>query len=911
MNRRDFFITTWKNIGIPIVFVCFLSGILQLVYAGASGTYWILALLAIVVGYILIRKYATKHLGVLRNIGGYLILGAAMVFLGVNIYYIVTGELDYTIESTAVVLRDITLFVFLVVAMSTVQKMRREKLGFPWILARFKKYLWRILLLVLLLGWYANCIPDTLFVAPNATVVKARNNELMGAVIAKDGQWRFPELDSVPNKFKACILQFEDAYFYKHMGFNPVSIVRAFQQNRKANRIVRGGSTLTQQVVRLARKNKKRSYLEKCIELIWATRVELGYSKEEILKLYASHAPFGGNVVGLEMAAWRYYGLAPHQLSWAESATLAVLPNAPSLIYPGKNQSRLKAKRNALLDKLLAKKIIDSITCELAKEEELPQKPYPLPSYATHVVQRLATKHPGQQLQTSLDAVLQRKVQEQVRLHYRQMKQNEVHNAAVLVLRVKDRKVLSYVGNSPTTKIHHKDVDNIIARRSTGSTLKPILYGHMLHAGELLPTQLLADIPVEIAGYSPKNFSLKFDGAVPANEALTRSLNIPAVRMLQRYGLEKFRDELKGYRLQHLDKSAEYYGLSLILGGAEASLWDLCKTYAGYSGMVSHFEALDHQYYSNEFAEPVLLEKEQVHFGNTLTAPQHIGAGAAFLTLETLTEVNRPTSSQAWKYYDSAQKIAWKTGTSFGNKDAWAIGVTKDYVVGVWIGNSDGEGRPDLTGVSSAGPLLFNVFELLPKSDWFVEPHEDLVAIELCERSGYLALPLCPKVEKLVPQKGEMGAPCPYHKEITVDMEEKFRVNASCESVDKRKQALWFVLPPIMEHYYKQKDIFYRALPPMRSDCVKGQEKMMDFVFPAKKWTKLSLTKGIDGKVNGIVLKLTHRNPNTKVHWYLDDRYLGSTTDVHEFLVKPALGIHTLTTVDEQGNKEIKFIELY
>ncbi|CAM1340246.1 penicillin-binding protein 1C [Tenacibaculum aestuarii] len=758
--------------------------------------------------------------------------------------------------------------------------------------------------------FYYFCLPKKLFDNPTSTVVTAKNNELLGAVIASDGQWRFPELDSVPNKFEHCILQFEDAYFYKHFGFNPISIGKAMVENIKAKRVVRGGSTLTQQVIRLSRKNKERSYFEKFQELILATRLEFRYSKKEILKLYASHAPYGGNVVGLEMASWRYFGLKPHQLSWAETATLAVLPNAPSLIYPGKNQQKLKIKRNRLLQKLHEEGIIDQITYDLAIEEELPQKPYPLPTVAPHFVQEVTQQYRGDRVKSSIDVHLQRQVNNLVKQHYFRQKQNEVYNMAVLVLDVKTRKVLSYVGNSPTDKAHQKDVNNIIAPRSTGSTLKPFLYAQMLQSGDLLPNQLVADVPTEIAGYSPKNFNLTFDGAVPANEALTRSLNIPSVRMLQRYGLEKFREDLRAYHIKDINKSADYYGLSLILGGAEASLWDLCKTFAGYAGIVNHYEELKHKYYQEEFIEPSFLFDETLDLGKVQKDYTTLDAGTIFLTLNTLLEVNRPYTDQAWKYYDSSQKIAWKTGTSFGNKDAWSIGVTPKYVVGVWIGNSDGEGRPDLTGVGSAAPLMFDVFDVLPKSNWFLEPYEDLIEAAICEKSGFLAKPICPSITKRVQKSAMKAQSCPYHQEIMVDKLEKFRVNSNCESISNMKSKSWFVLPPLMAHYYQQNNADYRPLPNYRSDCNRLESNLMGLVFPSKSITKVSLTRGEDNQLNPIILKLTHSNSEAKVYWYLNEQFIGITQQYHEQAILPNEGINTITVIDDSGNELKKVLEV-
>ncbi|WP_299162458.1 penicillin-binding protein 1C [uncultured Tenacibaculum sp.] len=773
-----------------------------------------------------------------------------------------------------------------------------------------KKHKIKSIIISALMIVYYNCLPQKLFQTPTSTVVTARNNELLGAVVAKDGQWRFPELDSVPKKFEQCILQFEDAHFYQHFGFNPVAMGKAMFDNIKAKKIVRGGSTITQQVIRLARKNQQRSYIEKLKELVLATRLEFKYSKEEILKLYASHAPFGGNVVGLEMASWRYFGLQPHQLSWAESATLAVLPNAPSLIYPGKNQLKLKKKRNRLLGKLYKENIIDKITYELALEEELPKRPYALPSLAKHLVQEIEKKHQGKYIQSSIDIHIQRQVNNLAKQHYLHQKQNEVYNLAVLVLDVKTRKVVSYVGNSPTDKQHQKDVNNIIAPRSTGSTLKPFLYAHMLQSGDLLPTQLVADIPTEIAGYSPNNFNLTFDGAVPANEALTRSLNIPAVRMLQSYGLEKFTEDLKEYHINDINKPADYYGLSLILGGAEASLWDLSKTFAGYAGIINNYEALKHKYYKNEFVSPSYTNSNKIDLGTVNENYVTIDAGTAFTTLNTLTEVNRPYTDQAWKYFDSSQKIGWKTGTSFGNKDAWAIGVTPKYVVGVWVGNSDGEGRPDLTGVGSAAPLMFNVFDVLPKSDWFLEPYEDLIEEKVCEQSGYLALPICKSIIKGIPKSGINAKSCLYHKQITVDKFEKYRVNSACESITNTKNIVWFELPPLMAYYYQQKNANYKTLPSFRNDCIQIESTTMDFIFPSKKYSKVSLIRNENKKLNPVILKLMHANEGAKVYWYLNNKYIGTTQQYHEQSIKPKIGKYKITVIDDFGNEKIRFIEV-
>lgn len=777
---------------------------------------------------------------------------------------------------------------------------------FEWIKSnRIKSSVIFLLLLV-----YYFSLPGTLFDEPYSTVIESTEGELLGAKIARDGQWRFPAQDSIPDKFRKCIVYFEDQHFYKHPGFNPVAMVNAARQNSAAGKVVRGGSTLTQQVIRLSRKGKKRTYFEKVVEIILATRLELRHSKNKILDLYAAHAPFGGNVVGLEMASWRYFGVQSHQLSWAESATLAVLPNAPSLIYPGKNQQKLRVKRDRLLLKLQKENIIDKQTYELSIAEPLPQKPYDLPQIAPHLLQRIAKKHEGQRIKTTVRMALQNRVNQIAKYYYNQYKQNEVHNLAVIVIDVSNRNIVSYAGNAPTDLNHQKDVDIIGAPRSTGSILKPLLYAGMLDEGELLPNTLIADVPTQISGYTPQNFNLTFDGAVPAHRALSRSLNIPAVLMLQDFGVSKFYEELQKFKLKDISKSPDHYGLSLILGGAESNLWDLCRTYAGMSSTVNYFNANDGKYRTKEFTELNYLHDFKPDFGKESYQKTILGAGSIWLTYNAMEEVNRPEGDEAWKFYDSSQKIAWKTGTSFGNRDAWAIGTNSRYVVGIWVGNASGEGRPTLTGVSSAAPILFDVFNLLPRNNWFGAPLNDLEEVEVCELSGHLAQENCPKIKQFISLKGKTTSICPYHKIVHLDQTEQFRVNSSCENVANIVTKTWFVLPPVMEWYYKSQHINYRTLPPFREDCIGTPTATMDFIYP-KTNAKIYLTKNFNSEVQPVILKVAHSQRETQLFWYVDKIYKGTTKTFHEMPIDASAGKHIITVVDAFGNEINRKIEVF
>jgi penicillin-binding protein 1C len=746
------------------------------------------------------------------------------------------------------------------------------------------------------------CLPSELFDVPTSTVVNSREGVMLGARIADDGQWRFPRSASVPFRFEQCILQFEDEYFYKHPGVNPVSMAKAFWQNLTTDKR-RGGSTITQQVIRLSRKNKKRTYFEKVIEIFMATRMEVGYSKKEILNLYASHAPFGGNVVGLETASWRYFGLPASSLSWGQTASLAILPNAPSLIFPGKNEVILKAKRDRLLTKLLEKGIIDQTTYELSLDESLPGKPLPLPEMAFHLTEKIRRDYPGSRKTTTISAELQGKLNRIVAQQHFQLKQNEIHNLAVLLLDVDTREVLAYIGNSPTTSENNKYVDIIDKRRSTGSVLKPFLYASLLNSGEILPNTLVADIPTVINGYSPENFDGEYNGAVPASVALSRSLNVPAVRMLRTYGLDRFHKRLNELNFSSIDKPPSYYGLSLILGGAESSLWEVTNAYAGMAATLNHFNKTSSEYSTSSLRSPVIIKNEIQDKVINQGDPVVFNAGAIYQTLEALQKVNRPEGEENWSFFSNSQPIAWKTGTSFGFKDAWAVGVTSRYAIGVWVGNADGEGRPGLTGIQAAAPVLFEVLDVLPQSDWFALPYDELIETEICTVSGHLAGIYCEDVlSQYIAKYGVRTTPCSYHQQVFLDAEKQFQVNSSCYSLANMKQQSWFALPPVMEYYYAQKHPEYIPLPQFRNDCLRDGEKLMEFIYPKRNETVL-LAKDFDETLNDLVLKVAHRRPETKLYWYLNSRYIGMTETFHELAVQPVSGDYILTVVDEEGNE--------
>ena len=756
-----------------------------------------------------------------------------------------------------------------------------------------------LIVLGVLLIWLF-CLPRDLFRGvPYSTVVESAEGELLGARIASDGQWRFPPCDTVPSRFATALVQFEDRHFYWHPGVDPGAVFRALRDNVRYGHVVSGGSTITMQVIRLSR-GRERTVWQKVVESFMALRLELRCSKRQILALYASNAPFGGNVVGLDAAAWRYFGRPSEELSWAETATLAVLPNAPSAIHMGRGREELLAKRNRLLARLLEHGDISQETYEESIDEPLPGEPLPLPSFASHFVENAPR---GVRTRSSLQFHLQLAVEEAVRRRSDALAAEGVADMAAVVMDNTTGQVIAYVGNSsPQRERPGSQVDIAAAPRSTGSILKPFLYAGALSAGVILPHTLLPDVPVNLGGFAPQNFDRQFYGAVPASEALARSLNVPSVFLLRKYGVERFYEDLRALGLTTLTQPAGHYGLALILGGAEGKLTEITAAYSAlagglatktgpFRGQVAQNVGLatkngqirgqvaqngglatktgpfrGHVAQNGGLATKTGPFRGQVWEGGAHVAGKD-GDLALWYTFEALKEVNRPDQLD-WRLIGSVRKAAWKTGTSYGFRDAWAVGMTPRYTIGVWAGNAEGSGVPGLTGARAAGPAMFDILNLLPADDtWFAEPQGGIFA-DVCTQSGYLAGPECTEVETMqLPEAALESEPCPYHHGGA------------------------FTLPPTMEWYYRPHHPEYT--PP------RAAEKVMEFIYPGNGAT-ITLPH-LPGGEEGVVFRVAHRRPSATLWWHLDGSIVGETTLVHSLRLAPAPGKHTLTVVDDEG----------
>lgn len=723
--------------------------------------------------------------------------------------------------------------------------------------------------------------------SPCSYALYASDGTLLGAQTASDGQWRF-EAAEVPQKFADAIVTFEDKRFYWHPGVDILSIIRAFRENSASGSIVSGGSTITMQTVRLLEHYPPRTYRQKFHEALAAVFFELRYSKKNILELYAANAPFGGNVVGLEAASWRYFARPPASLSWAEAATLAVLPNQPSLVYPGANSEILLSKRNFLLARLFERGKISADEYDRSLLEKLPQKPFPLPSISRHYLEYLKKTQKGKHtttFRTKLNSSMQKNATRTLEAWSLSFSRRGINNAAALILDTKTLDVLAYCANTGIERNTDTNaVDMIQSRRSSGSLLKPFLFAAMLDAGSLLPEQLVIDIPTRIGNYSPDNNIPKYAGAIPASEALSRSLNIPAIRELREYGITAFLDILRKSGFTTLNRSSDDYGLPLILGGGEITLWEASRAYA---------------------------RMMQAALGTNSDRNFPISRGSAYLTLSALSEGVRPDEEAAWQTFANARRIAWKTGTSNGNRDAWAIGVTAEYTVAVWVGNAIGSGTPDLKSASTAAPVLFDLYKTLPRSSWIGFPEAELSKVTVCAKSGYAAGIDCTETkEAFKPRKAPQSSACPYCRKVSLTNDGLYQ--ATADDLTGEKAGIYdgtmpqvesrFVLPPSIEYWYKRANLGYRSLPDFVPWHKNAEIQELSLIFP-EAGAKIVIPTEIDGSPGSMVMQAATRNPDTVVYWDIDGTYLGCTENRHELAARPRAGSHTLTVTDSHGSR--------
>ena len=723
------------------------------------------------------------------------------------------------------------------------------------------------------------------------TSIIDEDGKLMDVFLSDDEQWHIKVEDDIPENLKIAVLTYEDKNFYKHNGVDLLAIFRALKNNILGKKRS-GASTITMQAVKLAYP-KKRTYINKFIEIIDALKLETKVNKDDILKLYLNNAPYGGNIVGYGTAARMYFKKDPTNLSYAECALLAVLPNSPSSMNVEKNRDKLISKRNNLLDKLYKLGRINENQLYLSKKEPIPSVRYNFERIVPHLARRLKNENKSKVIYTNINSILQNKMEKIVKEYIAFTKLEGIKNASLILIENKTRDVKAYIGSQDFMDMDNGgQVDGVIAKRSPGSITKPFLYALSIDEGLIAPESLIQDVPMYFANFNPQNANKKYTGLIEAKNALISSLNIPFVHLLSLYGSNKLYYFFKDM-LNFEENEPDNYGLSLILGTKEFTLEDIASLYTGLANYGVY----------NKLNYKKNIISTYSNITNTINRDKHMfSKGASFLTLQTLKEVVRPGINNL---YSLKNPISWKTGTSFGKKDAWACGMTPEYTLAVWVGNFTGESNDNLSGAMSAGRLLFNAFDEIYGESYtseFEEPYDDLYNLKVDDITGYRIedidkFNIKTKIIKY-PKSAKALRLSPYYKKIYVD-ENGVEVDSRDESFINSHSELVLNYPLEVINYYIRENI---DLSEIYNKNV--NDKTIKILYPTPN-LKVLIPKDLD-KNQKLIIKIANIK-NKELYWYLDKEFIYKDK-VLEKEVELIVGEHNLTIVAEDGETtSVKF----
>ncbi len=715
------------------------------------------------------------------------------------------------------------------------------------------KILFKMALLVIVIififtcGFYINFdakSAEKIFEDRYSVSVLDNKGSIIGVHLNKNEQWHLKSSEKIPEKLRIAVTVFEDKNFYSHSGIDFFAVTRAFYNNFKDGRRT-GASTITMQAAKML-EPKKRTYLNKYLEMIQALKLERYFTKDEILRMYLNNAPYGGNVVGYKTASYMYFQKSPQELTWGEASLLAVLPNSPGLMSIDRNREKLIEKRNNLLKKLYEKKYISEKQFSISIKEPVPEKKYAFKSIAHHLVRRLINENQEEKIiKSTINSELQEEVEKVVKDYSEFLKLQGIKNAAVLIINNKNYEAEVYIGSQNFYDFENNgQVDGIIALRSTGSLLKPFLYAKIIDDGKAAPQSKIPDVPLYFSNFTPQNADKKYRGMVEMQDALIKSLNIPFVHLLKEYGEERFFYFLKEI-LSFNDSDPSKYGLSLILGTKEFSMENMGKLYVGLANY-GKFRNIKY-----------IKESQKENTENFITE------GASYLTLETMKELERPGME---KLYKEKNPVSWKTGTSNGRRDGWAAGITPEYTVIVWTGNFTGEGNPNLTGVYSAGNLMFDILKILPRKEREFRKPYSLKKIKIDAETGYRLKYDVPWEEIYYPEDAVPLRVSPYYKKIYINKKGE-EIDSRDSSFQERREKIILNYPTEVINYFVKENldvsnIFNR----------KFLEKSLKFIYPSNN-LKIIIPKDFDGE-KSIIVKIANLK-NQELYWYINKEYIG------------------------------------
>ena len=849
-----------------------------------------------------------------------------------------------------------------------------------------------ILILLMLANWCFP-LPKARLHPPVSQIVLDRNGEWLRAFLADDGMWRIATSSQQPaiSKLTAerigqqpvpmadshlpknpftdsrrlmadshllhqAILTSEDRWFYYHYGINPVSIATAIYDNLKAGEVVRGGSTITMQLARLM-EPKARNIPNKLIEMFRALQLEHTYSKSEILTFYFNMLPYGGNIVGTAAASRFYFNKPQHTLSLGEAALLAAIPNAPERLRPDRFPENARKAREKVLNRLLAHRQISEQQWQEALQEPIPHKRYPLPFKAPHL-SRMLVKHAKStttngRVYTTIDAKVQetavRILNEYLVDAERKPSLRGSHSTstgAIIVMDTQNRHVLAMVGSHDFfDRSALGQINGTLAPRSPGSALKPFVYALAMEEGLITPETLLFDVPVTYAGYTPVNYNGKYNGYVTTRQALARSLNVPAVNLNARLKNVTLHAFLKQAGISTL-APAQKYGLSMVLGGCEVNLLELTTLYAGLANMGEfgpyQLTLPRNSSQAQEGSERLIplnrrfptAESERSERPENYFSQRLLQKETSFIITEMLTNSQLPTNTvknpEAFERTMNLPKIAWKTGTSYGHRDAWCIGYSPTLTIGVWLGNFDGKGTPLLSGTDAATPILFALFTALTGQDthrWFTKP-EQLKTRQICALSGAPISPHCPihKEDVYIPGISSVAV-CAIHKRIYVDETTGYSLCSHCRKNSRQPSAtssqkdsqyteshattrtsfneaqakIFEEWPADAATWLAENGFAVSVLPehnPLCTGTIAGNAPVI--LSPAED-TIYYIREGVPLENQKIRLIASASSRTQDLFWFLDGELIFQGSAGQQYWLTPARGKHVLTCVDAEG----------
>lgn len=728
---------------------------------------------------------------------------------------------------------------------------------------------------------------------PLTREVRAADGSLLSAQLASDGQWR---LHTPPEAVNPVLIQAllakEDRWFYWHPGLNPLAVLRAVGQNLGAGRRVSGASTLTMQLARLLEPGE-RSLLKKLLEACRALQLEWRYSKRELLTQYLTLAPCGGNVQGFGAASWRYFNRPADALSVAQCVSLVLLPGRPTALRPGRGNAALLAARNSWLQRLTLGQqqtgILSAIDAAAAQLEPLGFGYFPLPRLSPHLSRRLLLERPETSVTSTLQPTLQRKAEVTLAAYLGRLRNYQVTNGAALIVHTRSRRVLAYVGSASFDDAAALgQVDGVQAVRSPGSALKPMIYALAMDQGLVTPRSVLLDVPTRFGGgYEPENYDQGFSGQVTVRAALERSLNVPAVRLLEQVGTQRVVSVLSRAGCSSIAREADRLGLSVALGGCGVRLSELVGLYAALA--------------DGGRWRPLVFGSEQ-EGTDTLMHPL-VSPAAAWMTAEILTTLTRPDLPNNLDNAVRLPRLAWKTGTSYGRRDAWAVGFTAEYTVGVWVGNFDGRGSAVLSGAEVATPLLFQLVQALPGVDrarWLPRP-QALLPRTVCAQTGALPDTFCHDLVLDDYIQGRAPAQrCTHLLPHWVSPDARLRYTPSCAPPEARRQ-LYPNPPAELVAWWRQQPGRADAesgLPPLAPQCV-GVESSgaPTFILP----NDAGVYYFGRAQARRLVLRARAAPDVRRLFWFAQDKYLGATAADSSYVYVADTGRIRLSVSDDRG----------